>query len=1089
MVFVNILGLNDLIERRGSTSPWSSCRHTPRCSPDSATKHRGFVVSSDIATRGSKLIVTFGAPVAHEYAAANAARFALDLTAALRDAGLDIKHRIGVNGGHVFAGEVGPTFRRQYTVMGDAVNLAARLMAAAKPGEVYASSELLDHGGPSLCGRELEPMKVKGKAEPVHACVLEEERRAHRLVHSWQTSAAASSTFFGRRTELQQIVQTARKAWQGTGWAVVLEGEAGVGKTRLLEEALGRLPPTVRAVRGACFEHLEAAAFSPWVDVLESLLDLDRGEAAEARTGRVQDSVRGTQLEEFASLLNPLLNLALPHSKVVAALDARGRRQKLFDLVTGILTTAAGSQGLAVVIEDAHWMDESSMALVDSLARRRPRAPLLLVVTTRSREGPLDLGDAGVVHIGLAELSRTESLAMVREALGVADLPREVGDAVYAKTRGNPLFLEEVVHSLQQPGLLERITAASSVARAAELASLAIPDRVQGLLMSRIDSLPSDTREVLKAGSVVGRSFGIGQLSAIDEPLLRPVSLERAFAELAAAGLVVPAAEGDGSMAFRHALVQDVAYESLPFSRRRHLHHEVARHLESVQAGPDHALLVHHYSRAGDGPRTRFHAVRASESAVAVAANLEAIDYLRIAAGTVGGRTTADACMRSRLEELMGDCLETLARHNEAIEHFLRARRRWASPAVRLCADEALRELSPVGDVQARDSLLCWKIAASAERGPSSYGRALRWLEVGLASLPSGRTALAGRLDLTRSFCFYRLGRLQESLRLGEDGYTLALGAGDLDLQAYACTIRSLTLYQLGSLEEAITAGQKGVILYEEVGDLLGQARSHNNLAASYQLIGELRQAIDHMELSLSMYARVAHVDGVAMQHANLAAVLLDMGEVEEAARHLEETISFRGSSECPPGLIGWALVLLARARLLAGDLEAARASIVEGRDILERARTEAVLLDADVVDAELRLAEGDRAGAERACRRVISEAKASGAEPTEGEALRVLGLVQMAKGDPEAAVSDLRACVDLAAKGGADFLRAQALAVLAEAQAACAGSDAACEELLGEAIALFRKMGAGYELRRAHELRERLATQAVMARADRDVT
>jgi class 3 adenylate cyclase/tetratricopeptide (TPR) repeat protein len=1078
VVFVDILGLNQIIQSAGVGAALAQLQAYSIMLTRLAARHHGFVVSSDIATRGSKLVVAFGSPVAHEYAPANAARFAIDLTAELRASGLDLQHKIGMNGGHVFAGEVGPPFRRQYTVMGDAVNLAARLMAAAEPGSTLVSRKLLDHAGPTLCARELEPIKVKGKEHAVAVCVLEEERAWGSQVRGAAFSGREQVRLLGRQAELIVIRQSWEQARGGDGQFVLIEGDAGVGKTRLIDEALKGLARPGRITRVACFEHLQAAPFTPWVDALYSVLGLSRASATRERTEAVRTYLEACLPEslELGSLLNPLLTLSIAQSDVVGSLDSGARRQRLFGLVSRILTEAAGERGHVVVIEDIHWIDDSSLALVRHLGGPGAGARVLLLLTTRPTETPLDLAGAGERRIELTELTESESLEMIREALGLKDLPEEVGGAIYAKTRGNPLFLEEVVRSLQAPGVLERILDASSVSRAAELAALEIPDRVQGLLMSCIDRLPPDTREVLKAGSVVGRSFSEEVLSALDDQRLQPVSLDRAFDELLVSGLVVPSEEDGPSLTFRHALVQDVAYESLPFARRRHLHHEVARYLESTQPSPDHAVLVHHYDRAGDAPRTRFHAVRASESSVTVAANLEAIDYLDIALGTVRGRTTADACLRSRLEELAGDSLETLSRHNEAIRHFLTARRRWASAAVRRSAADVLRELSPVDDAEARDSLLCWKIAASAERGPSSYRRALRWLDMGMAALPPERTGLAGRLLITKSFCLYRLGRLQDSLRLGEEGLALARQEGDLDLQAYASTIRSLTLYQLGLLEDAIAAAKEGVALYEEAGDLLGQARSHNNLAASYQLTGDLQQAIDHMELSLALYARVAHADGVAIQHANLAAVFLDMGEIEEAVRHLEETLAFQGQSECPPGLIGWSFVLLAKARLLAGDLEAGRLALIEGREILENAKTEALLLDADVIDAELRLAEGDAVQAERICRKVISEAKSTGAEPTEGEALRVLGLVQVAKGAPEAAVAELEACIGLAKKGGADFLLAQALAALAEARAECGGGDeGACEDALAEAMRLFRRMGARHDLEQAEALRARL--------------
>ncbi len=270
-----------------------------------AAKHHGFVVSSDIATQGSKLVITFGTPVAHEHAAANAARFAHELTEELRQSGLDLRHKIGLNGGHVFAGEVGPSFRRQYTVMGDAVNLAARLMSAAQPGEALISRTLLDYVSPDLCGRELPPIRVKGKEEPVAVCILEEEKPGGRQIHGGartgrlqgsSLAAAPSSTWSGR---------VGRRLCRGDGRTLLIEGEAGVGKTRLVEEALRVAGDAGRVTRTACFEHLQAAPFTPWIDVLHSIFEIARDDPVDRRTRPGADLSPGTAARSGRARLPP----------------------------------------------------------------------------------------------------------------------------------------------------------------------------------------------------------------------------------------------------------------------------------------------------------------------------------------------------------------------------------------------------------------------------------------------------------------------------------------------------------------------------------------------------------------------------------------------------------------------------------------------------------------------------------------------------------------------------------------------------------------------------------------------------------------
>ncbi|HJW76161.1 MAG TPA: adenylate/guanylate cyclase domain-containing protein, partial [Thermoleophilia bacterium] len=1083
IVFVNILGLTEVLERAGADTAVEQLQTYSAMLTRLAALHKGFVVSSDIATQGCKLIIAFGAPVAHEYAPANAARFVLGLKEGLRESGLDVEHRIGLNGGHVFAGEVGPSFRRQYTVMGDAVNLAARLMSAAKPGEALISRKLLDYVTPDLCARELPPIKVKGKERPVAVCALEGDRRttpqggALREVRGG-APGRSEGRLFGRRLELDMVAQSLGQVRRGVGHTFLIEGDAGVGKTRLLDEALSGVSADERVTRAACFEHLRAAPFTPWIEVLDAILGTSRGESTKRRTEKARAYLKAhaPDLVELGSLLNPLLNLSLPQGHVVGSLDVGARRQKLFGLIARILVEASADRCHVVSVEDLHWMDESSLAFVRYLAEHIVGTRVLLLLTTRPAVEPVDLGEGEATRTVLEELAESEALAMVREALGVADLPAEIGEAIFAKTKGNPLFLEEVVHSLRARGVLERILSQSSVARAAEMAALDIPDRVQGLLMSRIDRLPPDTREVLKAGSVVGRSFDEALLTGIHDDLLRQVALDRAFDELTGAALVVRDDQrGRSTVTFRHALVQDVAYESLPFARRRELHGRVARYLESVQTSPDHGVLVHHYRQAGVGDKTRIHAVRASESSIAVYANREAVDYLALALDTAQGRTPPDACLRSRLEELTGDCLETLARHDEAVGRYVRARRLWRSPLVRQVSSDALREVAPIDDVDARDGALCWKIAVSVERGRSAYGRALHWLDKAAAALPPDRKGLAARILIAKSIMRSRQGRFAVALIDGEEGLRLAREDGDPELQAYALAMLIHPTYGLGLLERAIEANAEAAALYEQVGDLAGQGKCHGNIASCYQLTGDLRAALEHHELALALHARLGYTSGVAVTHGNLGELLLQMGDTDEALRHLREAVSLRADQGVPPSLTGWAFVFLARALLRRGDLPGAEQALAEGRGILLGIHARAYLLDAGVADAELRLARGDLKGAEEAAYLVLSGAHAMEAHICEAQALCLLGHVYLAEKNAELAAGHLLSSVALAERSGSDYERARALAALAEARSLRGDADESGVGELREAIDLFKRMGARHDLEKARGVLERL--------------
>ena len=427
IMFIDVLGLTELIDDSSLAATVEQLQAYAAMLTELAARHNGFVVSSDIATKGSKLIVTFGAPVAHEYAPTNAARFALDLNARLRESGLDLHHKIGVNGGHIFAGEVGPAFRRQYTVMGDAVNLAARLMAAAEPDTDARQPDPPELRQPHALRPRTAAHLGQGQGEArrhLRARRGGARGRAHpRRRDAWSRARAACSVGARSWTRWRAAGSAAGRA---RGQTILVEGDAGVGKTRLLDEALRPMAETGRVIRASCFEHLQAAPFTPWVDVLDSLLGIDQGDDRERRTEKVE-AYLADQLPDQADvgcLLNPLLDLSLRQTDVVRSLDAQDRRARLFELVARIAEESARDRRIVVLVEDVHWIDESSLALAAHLAGRLRSAPVLLLLTTRPADAGEDLRSAASHRMVLAELTEPESLAMVREALGVADLPK-----------------------------------------------------------------------------------------------------------------------------------------------------------------------------------------------------------------------------------------------------------------------------------------------------------------------------------------------------------------------------------------------------------------------------------------------------------------------------------------------------------------------------------------------------------------------------------------------------------------------------------------------------------------------------------------
>ena len=734
VIFVNVIGVNEILGTEGPDSVGRELQSYMSALTSLLDKHHGYLVSSDIGTVGFKLLLSFGAPVAHEYAAANAARFALEFDERLRGGSAGrLRHRMGINGGHVFAGEVGPEFRRQYTVMGDEVNLAARLMAAAEWGQTMVSRGFVEHLDAGFTLRALDPIRVKGKERPVEVCLLEGSAAASGRPCE---TTAKKGVIFGREAELAEVAAAWKKARSGSGRAVLIVGEAGVGKTTVLEHAVASISGRYPVLRTACYEYLQSVPYAPWVDVLDQVFGTSRTDGVDVRTVKIRAWLgeNAPHLEEFAALLNPILAVSFQMGDVVRSLDGRGRRERLHALVGDILAAAGRGRAHALVLEDLHWADESTLALLRDASAALAAAPVLLLATARPDEGLSDLRPVMQV-LDLQELSAADSAAMVRGALARPDLPDVLVDFVYEKTRGNPLFTEEVTRELALPGVLDRILRASAVNLADEVAALGIPDRVQGLFMSQIDRLPPESREVAKAASVVGRVFTEDELRGMEDGSFQSAPLEEALSELMASSLVLAeSSPSGGSYRFRHALVQQVAYDSLPFARRRQLHGAIARFIETTSETPDDGVLVHHYRNAGDRLELRSHATRAAQSSMAAYGYREAVDYLDLALGTVRGRRPVDANARSRLHELAADCQGSLGSQDQAISNYVRALHSWKSPRARSGSLDLVPELPTLTAPDEREAELCRKIALAAlrsftdQKGGASLGEQSRSL-------------------------------------------------------------------------------------------------------------------------------------------------------------------------------------------------------------------------------------------------------------------------------------------------------------------------------------------------------------------------
>ncbi|HJP65820.1 MAG TPA: adenylate/guanylate cyclase domain-containing protein [Actinomycetota bacterium] len=787
---------------------------------------------------GDAVMAIFGAPVAHEDDPDRAVDTALRMLEIVRQRSAamssPLQLRIGINSGLVVSGTVGDM--TQVGVLGDAVNTAARLQQAAEPGEVMVSASVWRRVRDRYDAEHIGLLEVKGREQRVDA---------YRIVGPRRADARRLAPFVGRNEELALLELLWSSAAKGNAHVVSLIGEPGVGKSRLLSEFGTRRDAL--DVRIPCSGE---RAFGPFLDLIERILggaptDLD-------------DLGRRTRAmgidEDVVPLLGALLGLAGAPPAVQMA-DEQKKRQ-VFAGVWQFLSAAPGERPAMIVLDDVHWADRSSLDLLGFLLERLGGSSLMLLLAYRPGFDQVDRVAFRASHtaVRLEPLSADESVAMARGFLGVQDLPADLERLVATRAEGNPFFVEELLQALLELGSLAVVDGSAVLARV----EVEVPDTVQGTILARMDRLQPKERSLLQHAAVIGRSFSTDLLQAVmGEGDLGP-SLE----ELVRAQLLV--AQGPDQWTFKHALIQEVTYDTLLLRQRRELHLKVAEALRA-QAGEDPAfleLLAEHYAQAEAQEEARRYALAAGDLASERMGFVEAraryeTAYRLWGEGDERGRVDLlDKLAWARL--MAGD-------NRGAKTALVEAEAGWRT----------LGETQRAGATLAVLSRAQW-ISGEAERAWESIERAVQDLE------PAGPTPELVRAYVNGSTVTMLRGRFDQSMPFCRRGLEIAEQLG-LD------GARSQLLNTLGvcMASEGDASGidrlREALEIAERAGDAEAIGRAYVNLPSMLSNYGRNREALEIEERGREVLRRLGAMGIKQFVRANEAWSLLELGSYEDA--------------------------------------------------------------------------------------------------------------------------------------------------------------------------------------------------------------
>jgi class 3 adenylate cyclase/predicted ATPase len=578
---------------------------------------------------GDGVLAYFGWPRAHEDEAERAVRAGLAITAAvarLGGGGAPLECRVGIATGVVVVGDlVGEGAAQEQAVVGETPNLAARLQALAGPDGVVISQSTRRLVGGLFELTELGPQHFRGFDEPVMAWRVRGEGAAEGRFEALHGERL--TPLVGREHEIALLLERWAHAKDADGQVVLLAGEPGIGKSRIVQALREQLEdePHVR-LRYFCSPYHTNSVLYPILDQLGRAAGFVASEPPEAKLAKLEALLRGNarDVAEAVALLAPLFSLPVGESHPRLRLSPQRQKQQALEVVIEQLEGLAAGRPVLMIFEDAQWIDPTTLELLDLIVDRIARLPVLLLITFRPEFVPPWTGHDHVTRLSLNRLSHRQANTMVERLTGGRALPAEVLDQILAKTDGVPLFVEELTKAVLESGLLR--STGDRYELAGPLPTLAIPATLQDSLMARLDRLVA-VKEVAQVGAVIGREFSRDLLVAV--AIMPRVELEAALEQLTKSDLVFGRGLPPHAMyAFKHALVRDVAYNSLLKSRRQELHSRIAQVLEErfPDAAPE--MLAYHCDEAGLAERAAVCWQRAGTRALERSAIKEAIAHL-----------------------------------------------------------------------------------------------------------------------------------------------------------------------------------------------------------------------------------------------------------------------------------------------------------------------------------------------------------------------------------------------------------------------------------------------------------------------------
>jgi class 3 adenylate cyclase/tetratricopeptide (TPR) repeat protein len=1012
---------------------------------------------------GDGVMALFGAPVAHEDHAQRACHAALSIQKAMgeyggrvaRDYGMDFKMRIGLNSGQVIVGAIGDDLRMDYTAIGDTTNLASRMEGLSPPGGVVASRNTHKLAKDYFEFRPLGKVEVKGKEKPQEAFELLKAGEVETRIGA--SVAKGLTRFVGRKNSMAALMETYEKARAGSGQVVGMVGEAGVGKSRLLLEFRNRLPQDeFTYLEGRCIHFGGSMPYLPVLDVLRSYFGIMEGDREFLTRKMVTEKVLelDRNLAETLPALQDLLSLKV-EDEAYLRLEPKQRRERVFEALRDLLLRGSQIRPIILAVEDLHWIDKTTVEFLDYFIGWMANVRIMLILLYRPEYTHQWGSRSYYKHIGLDQLTLESSAELVKAILEEGETAPELRNLILNRAAGNPLFMEELTHTLLENGSIQKEQDQYVLARTPS--DLQVPDTVQGIIAARIDRLEENLKKIMQVASVIGREFAfrilqaiIGMRENLKSQLLNLQGLEFIYEKS-----LFPELE----YIFKHALTQEVAYKSLLSNRRKEIHKRIGKAIEELYAGSleeFYEVLAYHYAKGDEAGKAYRYLKLSGNKATRTHALREAYDFYKEAVRQLDTIPESTENKKERIEvlELMRapilflgfpeDSL-TFLQQGERLSRELGDTRRLAFfygsmghyythagdhlLAIK-CTEEAFEEARKAQDIE-----LMVPLAASLFNTYAGTGEWYKTLDVAPEVIDliekAGRESDffgAGGPNRYTMLCGYysssmaHLGHFEEAKASIEKGLRNAIQVHDVATLGGAENIYGIFFYMKGDWGPAKEHLEKAITHYEEAKWTVGFLLALSVLGHTYSFLGDPEIGRRHAEKGLQIYQDSGIELWLSYNHFVLGMIHLDLGDLENAKSAMEEALRLsRKNNE--KGWEGWSWIGLGRILGMREprQMDKAEECFFKGLEILRGLKMKASYSWGHLFLGEFYLAAGEKEKAKENLKKAEGMFQEMGMDYWLARTYAVYAELSERNGDRSEAKENLGKAIEMLKKCGAD--------------------------------------------------------------------